>query len=136
MPSRFEPCGLNQMYSLRYGTVPLVHNVGGLADTVVDADAEAFDTEQTKTNANGFVFHEPSAAAFAKALARALLSYRERSEWRSLQMHGMSQDFSWHNSALAYQQLYEDARQTAAATTMTTASLVDAPASTVSTIPT
>jgi starch synthase len=109
MPSRFEPCGLNQMYSLRYGTLPLVHRVGGLADTVVDVEAGA--------EANGFVFAEPSAAALAATLARALQIYGEQHSgddqrgWRQLQLRGMSQDFSWRSSAAAYQRLYEDALQ-------------------------
>lgn len=104
MPSRFEPCGLNQMYSLRYGTLPVVHRVGGLADTVVD-DADA------AIGANGFVFSEPSASAFAETLARALQCYGNTDAWRELQIRGMSQDFSWRASALAYQALYEDALQ-------------------------
>lgn len=104
MPSRFEPCGLNQMYSLRYGTLPVVHRVGGLADTVVDpADDEA--------TANGFVFSDPSPGALAGALARALQSYRDQAAWRQLQLRGMGLDFSWRGSAAAYQRLYEDVLQ-------------------------
>lgn len=102
MPSRFEPCGLNQMYSLRYGTVPLVHRVGGLADTVIDADA---------ADGNGFVFDSPSAAALGDTLARALQNYGDSARWRALQLRGMGQDFSWRASALAYQQLYLEALQ-------------------------
>jgi starch synthase len=104
MPSRFEPCGLNQMYSLRYGTLPVVHRVGGLADTVVDpADDEA--------TANGFVFSDPSPGALAGALARALQSYRDEAAWRRLQLRGMGLDFSWRGSAAAYQRLYEEVLQ-------------------------
>lgn len=106
MPSRFEPCGLNQMYSLRYGTLPVVHRVGGLADTVVDA---------SDADGNGFVFDQPSATALTATLARALQSYGDTAQWRQLQLRGMGRDFSWRVSALAYQQLYEDALQARAA---------------------
>ncbi|HSB95577.1 MAG TPA: glycogen synthase GlgA [Spongiibacteraceae bacterium] len=109
MPSRFEPCGLNQMYSLRYGTLPVVHRVGGLADTVIDAGTQA------ATAGNGFSFNEPSAVAFEATLARALQIYRQPDAWRLLQLRGMSEDFSWRSSARAYQQLYEDALQARAA---------------------
>ncbi|HEY3698922.1 MAG TPA: glycogen synthase GlgA [Spongiibacteraceae bacterium] len=105
MPSRFEPCGLNQMYSLRYGTVPLVHRVGGLADTVIDMTAATMDN----ATANGFVFETPSAAALQQTLERALPIYRARKQWRQLQLHGMNADFSWQHSAQAYQQLYREA---------------------------
>lgn len=106
MPSRFEPCGLNQMYSLRYGTVPLVHRVGGLADTVIDMT----DATMGNATANGFVFETPSAAALQQTLERALQIYRERKQqWRQLQLHGMSADFSWQHSAQSYQQLYREA---------------------------
>jgi starch synthase len=99
------------MYSLRYGTLPLVHRVGGLADTVVDAEAGAA--------ANGFVFTEPSASALGATLARALQCYKDQHTgedgaqlaWRRLQLRGMSQDFSWRGSAQAYQRLYEEALQ-------------------------
>ena len=94
MPSRFEPCGLNQMYSLRYGTVPVVHAVGGLADTVLD-------------RRNGFVFTEYSPHALVDALGRALAAYRDRAKWRALQRAGMSQDYSWDRSAGEYVKLYE-----------------------------
>ncbi|HET8710811.1 MAG TPA: glycogen synthase GlgA [Spongiibacteraceae bacterium] len=105
MPSRFEPCGLNQMYSLRYGTVPLVHRVGGLADTVIDVN----DVESDSTAANGFVFVEDSADAMRHALLRALEVYRDAEHWQRLQFQGMSRDFSWRNSAQLYEQLYRDA---------------------------
>jgi starch synthase len=108
MPSRFEPCGLNQMYSLRYGTLPVVHNVGGLADTVLDAGDGTHD-------GNGFSFSEPTVEAFEATLARALQIYRDGKHWRRLQLRGMGQDFSWRSSALAYQQLYEDALRARAA---------------------
>lgn len=105
MPSRFEPCGLNQMYSLRYGTVPLVHRVGGLADTVVDVNANTL----ADGTANGFVFISPSAEAMRDALTRALQIFAEKKCWRQLQLHGMTRNFSWQHSAQAYLQLYSDA---------------------------
>ena len=94
MPSRFEPCGLNQMYSLRYGAVPVVRAVGGLADTVRDGE-------------NGFSFHDYSAAAFLEALERALAAYRNKPKWRALQAVGMKEDHSWDQSAREYVRIYE-----------------------------
>lgn len=103
MPSRFEPCGLNQLYSLRYGTVPVVRRTGGLADTVVDFAAADED-------ATGFVFEEASPVALASALQRALDLYRsEPDTWRQLIRNGMRQDFSWQQSARAYLDLYQQA---------------------------
>jgi starch synthase len=107
MPSRFEPCGLNQMYSLRYGTVPVVHRVGGLADTVLDPQHAPAGT------ANGFSFTEPTPAALLRAVDRALAARREPQRWRQLQLRGMRRDFSWRASAAAYQNLYEDALRAA-----------------------
>ena len=92
MPSQFEPCGLNQMYSLRYGTVPVVRAVGGLADTVTDyAPGDPRST--------GFVFHEYSGEALLAALRRALDLFRDRAAWRALQTAGMRRDNSWDHSA-------------------------------------
>ena len=105
MPSRFEPCGLNQMYSLRYGTLPVVYKTGGLADTVVDADGEANLTPDS-SNANGFVFDRPDVAAFVEAIRRALARYRQPSQWRKLQQNGMRQSFDWSESAARYLTLY------------------------------
>jgi len=102
MPSRFEPSGLNQMYSLRYGTPPIVHRVGGLADTVVDSDVASLHDE----TATGFCFDEPAAAAFEQAIARALALFADTTQWRQLQRNGMRQDFSWHRSAHEYIDLY------------------------------
>jgi starch synthase len=99
MPSRFEPCGLNQMYSLRYGTVPVVRAVGGLADTVEDYDGKGRGT--------GFCFHEYSARALTTAVRRALDVYRDRRAWRGLMERGMAEDNSWARSAARYEQLYE-----------------------------
>ncbi len=107
MPSRFEPCGLNQLYSLRYGTVPIVRRVGGLADTVVDATEE----NQRAATATGIVFDGDSPAALVAALARALSLYRDPNRWVSLMVRGMQQDFSWRASAQRYIDLYHSARQ-------------------------
>jgi starch synthase len=102
MPSHFEPCGLNQMYSLRYGTVPVVRAVGGLADTVVDY-------APGRKTSTGFVFEQYSPAALLDALARALSLYPNRNEWRRLQQTGMKQDHSWDRSAGEYVKIYERA---------------------------
>ncbi len=102
MPSRFEPSGLNQMYSMLYGTPPVVHRVGGLADTVVDADVASLHDE----SATGFVFDAPTAEAFEQAIARALSLFSDADRWRSLQQTGMRADFSWTRSAHAYLDLY------------------------------
>jgi starch synthase len=96
MPSRFEPCGLNQMYSLRYGTVPIVRAVGGLADTVQDG-------------ATGFVFAEYTAEALLQVLRRALAAFQNPRKWRVLQLEGMKQDHSWDRSAREYVRIYERA---------------------------
>jgi starch synthase len=97
MPSLFEPCGLGQMIAMRYGSVPVVRATGGLADTVRDG-------------VTGFVFNDFSVAAFWNALRGALYIYTvDQESWRSIQHNGMTSDFSWRNSALGYQQLYERA---------------------------
>jgi starch synthase len=100
MPSRFEPCGLNQMYSMRYGTVPVVHEVGGLADTVEDDQAR-------KKTCTGFSFREYRPEALLDALKRALTLFADRRKWRELQLAGMQQDFSWDRSAGEYVRIYE-----------------------------
>ncbi|MBI4355384.1 MAG: glycogen synthase GlgA [Candidatus Omnitrophica bacterium] len=105
MPSRFEPCGLNQMYSLRYGTVPIVRKTGGLADTIIDATREAL----VRGTATGFVFEAYTAEALLASVQRALATYRNRAVWRKLMETGMAQDFSWKRSAQAYVTLYERA---------------------------
>jgi starch synthase len=104
MPSRFEPCGLNQMYSLRYGTPPLVHHVGGLADTVVDASPENISSKL----ATGFVFHEPDADAILHSMERALELYKHPANWHKLIRTAMAQDFGWTKSASDYIQLYQE----------------------------
>ena len=102
MPSRFEPCGLNQMYSLRYGTPPVVYKTGGLADTVVDVNAATLDD----ASATGFVFDTPEMPAFLDAIRRALDLYRQPAQWRRLQQTGMRQTFDWSESAGHYIALY------------------------------
>jgi starch synthase len=97
MPSRFEPCGLNQMYSLRYGTLPIVRATGGLEDTVIDADAPG---------GNGFKFAEYSAMALTETVRRALDVYRNPARWTSLQRNAMAQDHSWDVSAREYVKVY------------------------------
>lgn len=106
MPSRFEPCGLNQMYSLRYGTPPLVKDTGGLADTVIDANRENL----AAGTANGFVFREDDADAVEKTIRRAARLFASQPQtWRQIQQSGMGRDFSWEHSARQYQQLYQRA---------------------------
>jgi starch synthase len=102
MPSRFEPCGLNQMYSMRYGTVPVVRATGGLDDTVTDYN------EQAGTG-TGFKFKPYTAAALLEALERALAAFGNPKIWKQLQLAGMRQDFSWDRSASEYVKLYERA---------------------------
>ena len=103
MPSRFEPCGLGQLISFRYGTVPVVHEVGGLAQTVRDVDRDG-------TSGNGFSFADYSAAAFDDAISRAIARYRgEGDEWRELVRRVMREDHSWDASAKRYVDLYKTA---------------------------
>ncbi|MGR9045495.1 MAG: glycogen synthase GlgA [Gammaproteobacteria bacterium] len=102
MPSRFEPCGLNQMYSQRYGTLPIVRKTGGLADTVVDAIPETLAND----SATGFVFNEAVPGALMEAIKRALILYSLPRTWKKLQINGMKKDYSWNKSALQYLNLY------------------------------
>jgi starch synthase len=104
VPSRFEPCGLTQLYALRYGTLPLVRRTGGLADTVVDATAARL---RDKT-ATGFMFDEASPDALVAALARASALYADRRRWRQMMHTAMAQDFSWAQSARKYVALYRE----------------------------
>ena len=104
MPSRFEPCGLNQMYSLRYGTSPVVRRTGGLADTVVDADP----AHLASGDATGVCFDEATPEALADALARALALYHQPAGWKRLVRTAMAQDFSWSRSAESYAGLYRE----------------------------
>jgi starch synthase len=103
MPSRFEPCGLNQIYSLRYGTLPIVRRTGGLADTVVDANPDSMAAGA----ATGFVFDQPSPEALLEAVRRALALYADPGAWRGMMLTAMAQDFSWERSAAEYVALYE-----------------------------
>jgi len=106
MPSRFEPCGLNQLYSMCYGTVPIVRDVGGLADTVIDARSAALEDG----TATGFSFPGTSPDALLEAIDRALALFAQPDVWRSLQLTGMRQDFSWRHRAEEYRELYEQLR--------------------------
>ncbi len=108
MPSRYEPCGLNQLYSLKYGTIPVVRSTGGLADTVVDASSE----NAAMCRATGFAFTEYTASAFDGALRRAVQTYRDSPVlWKQLQETGMKQDWSWSRSAGEYERLYRQMLQ-------------------------
>ena len=100
MPSRFEPCGLNQMYSLRHGTLPVVRATGGLDDTVVDIDAHSH-------TGTGFKFDDYEPAALMQAILRAMRLWTDRVAWREAVVRAMRQDFSWHESARQYALLYE-----------------------------
>lgn len=102
MPSRFEPCGLNQMYSQRYGTPPLVHATGGLIDTVVDCAP----TTLAEGSASGFQFHAMTGEAFMQGLVRVAAAYQDKTVWQQLQKNGMRKDFSWQASARAYYEVY------------------------------
>jgi starch synthase len=104
MPSRYEPCGLNQIYSLRYGTVPIVRATGGLDDTV-----EPFDLQHGV--GTGFKFPSYSGKAMLECIRQALQHYAHENVWRRVQLNGMSKDFSWNVSAEEYVKLYEAARQ-------------------------
>jgi starch synthase len=99
MPSRYEPCGLNQMYSLRYGTPPIVRRTGGLADTV-----EPFDIATGQ--GTGFVFEHYTAEGLRWALDTALDAYEDRSAWERLQRNGMAKDYSWDVQGREYLDLY------------------------------
>jgi starch synthase len=100
MPSRFEPCGLNQMYSLRYGTLPVVRRTGGLADTVEPWNPRAGE-------GTGFVFEHATPAGLAWALEQMLAAWSDPAEWRRLQLRGMSRDFSWERQVQRYVALYD-----------------------------
>ena len=104
MPSRYEPCGLSQMHSLRYGTVPVVHATGGLTDTVRDA---------SQPGGNGFKFQDFTPAGLLQALHRALDLFHKRKEWSKIQKAGMKDDHSWDVSAREYVKVYEGAAQAA-----------------------
>jgi starch synthase len=96
MPSSFEPCGLGQMFAMRYGTVPIVRRTGGLADTVCEGK-------------NGFEFEQRSASGLVAAVARAVIAFRNPDVWREIVRRGMVADHSWHDRAPGYVAMYEDA---------------------------
>ncbi len=100
MPSKFEPCGLNQMYSMRYGTVPIVHATGGLDDTIEDYQGNGKGT--------GFKFYKYDSKELLKTIQRALKVYQQPEEWKKIMRNGMQQDFSWQNSARKYLNLYKE----------------------------
>jgi len=106
MPSRFEPCGLNQMYSLRYGTIPIVNRTGGLADTVFDA--QDINTSDQKSLANGFVFDTPNTSTLIHTIQRTLAVFERKADWYRLQRNAMQQDYSWKKSAQTYLKVYQD----------------------------
>ncbi|MDE3156961.1 MAG: glycogen synthase GlgA [Acidobacteriota bacterium] len=111
MPSRFEPCGLNQLYSLRYGTIPIVHATGGLADTVIPYNPRT-------GRGTGFVFTDYTAEGLLGAVEAALRTFRDRRKWLELQARGMAEDHSWDASAAEYVKVYDrvvDGRRTARA---------------------
>ena len=105
MPSRFEPCGLNQMYSLRYGTPPVVRATGGLADTVVDVSEETL----ANRTANGFILRDDTPHAMWLAIERVCRTRPDKRLWQSIQQNGMRRDFSWKQAARDYISLYRDA---------------------------
>jgi starch synthase len=102
MPSRFEPCGTNQMYAMHYGCVPIVRRVGGLADTVQEYQPHS-------NEGNGFVFQNYDAWEFFAAIVRALALYPFKDIWQALQLHGMEADHSWRASAIRYVEIYRNA---------------------------
>lgn len=102
MPSRYEPCGLNQLYSLKYGTVPIVRETGGLADTIQDYNPDTGE-------GTGFVFKNYDSDELLDAIKRALRTYQDKEAWTKLMKNGMQRDFSWEASAQKYEDLYQKA---------------------------
>ncbi len=100
MPSRFEPCGLNQLYSMKYGTIPLVHATGGLDDSVTPIPADG-------SIGNGFKFQEYTVTDLMLTLKQAIALYKKESTWRQIQRRAMSEDYSWSKSAKEYIDLYQ-----------------------------
>jgi starch synthase len=103
MPSRYEPCGLNQMYSLNYGTVPIVRKTGGLADTVNDY-------HEFNQQGNGFSFGDFTPHALYTSIQRALTLFYQKDEWMKVVERGMTEDFSWQKSARKYIEVYKKAK--------------------------
>ncbi|MBI3123571.1 MAG: glycogen synthase [Ignavibacteriales bacterium] len=106
MPSRFEPCGLNQIYSLKYGTVPVVRKTGGLADTVLDWNEHLAQGQEIGT---GYSFHDYTAHALILSVQRALHDFNLKNVWYKIQQNGMNKDYSWRKSAEKYIELYKQA---------------------------
>ena len=104
VPSRFEPCGLTQLYALLYGTVPVVRRVGGLADTVVHANQISQDGD----SATGFVFENANRAELWAAMKQAIQTFSDPTVWQKIQQRGMAQNFSWDSAAKSYLALYEE----------------------------
>ncbi len=100
MPSRYEPCGMNQLYSLRYGTIPVVRNTGGLADTVREYDP-------LSKNGNGFKFFAYSGEEFLNSVYDAVNLYKNKEDWKLLVKNAMDYDYSWDKSANEYLKLYQ-----------------------------
>lgn len=100
MPSRYEPCGLNQLYSMKYGTIPIVRKTGGLADTVID-----YDTNPEK--GYGFVFEKYKSSDLNKALSRSVKAFRNKKLWRRIMIRAMKKDYSWESTSKAYERLYQ-----------------------------
>jgi starch synthase len=101
MPSRYEPCGLSQIYSLKYGTVPVVHATGGLDDTVEEWDAK-------RGTGTGFKFHHYRTDVLLAAIDRALAAFQARNGWKRLMRNGMAQDYNWERPARAYAEAYDE----------------------------
>lgn len=104
MPSHYEPCGLNQIYSLKYGTVPIVRKTGGLADTVHDWHEYSYLGLDSGT---GFSFNDYTGFALYSSIARAITEYKDKTNWQKIQANGMSQNYSWRNAAKKYIKLYD-----------------------------
>jgi starch synthase len=106
VPSRFEPCGLTQLYALRYGSLPLVRRVGGLADTVVDATP----TSLSDGTATGFAFDDETPQGLISAVGRAVALFHERETWQRMMSRAMTRDFSWQAAARQYIAIYRALR--------------------------
>ena len=100
MPSFYEPCGLNQLYSLRYGSIPIVHATGGLRDTVIDISKDP-------KKGTGFLFTPCQKKPLLNAMKKCIKCYAKPKIWQKLQIRGMNQDFSWNRSAKEYSKLYK-----------------------------
>jgi starch synthase len=108
MPSKYEPCGLNQIYSLKYGTVPVVRKTGGLADTVKDWDEQSY---YGFNDGNGFSFYDYSPYALYKSVERAVNTFKHKDVWKKIQKNGMQKDYSWKHSAEQYVEVYKLAKE-------------------------